>query len=194
MGPILARKFTRFTDVSQTILDFGCGDAGIVSSLPAARRIAVEPNPASRAAHDARLVESHASLDAVPNATADLVISNHALEHCLHPLTDLRDMRRVLKPDGRLVLIVPIDDWRVQRKYDPADVNHHLYTWTPRLLGNLLTEAGFSVERIDIDRHAWPPGIYYVSRLPTALFDIVCRIWSRVSLVAEIRAIATTPP
>lgn len=191
MGPILARKFATFADSSKTILDFGCGDAGIISALPAKRRIAIEPNVASRVMHDAQLVESHAELDAVAGGSVDLVISNHALEHCLHPLADLKDIRRVLSPVGRFVLIVPIDDWRVQRKYDPTDVNHHLYTWTPRLLGNLLAEAGFDVERIAIEQHAWPPGVFYLSRLPAPLFDLVCRLWSRASHVAELHAVSS---
>jgi hypothetical protein len=44
-----------------------------------------------------------------------------------------------------VALYVAIDDWRSrhQRRVDP-DINHHLYTWTPLLLANLLREAGFA--------------------------------------------------
>lgn len=190
MGAILARKFHSFADESKVTLDFGCGDAGILSALPAKLRIAIEPNPASRAMHDPELVTSLPALSSVDTESIDLLISNHALEHCLNPLADLGEIRRVMKPGARFVLIVPIDDWRVQKKYDPHDVNHHLFTWTPRLLGNLLKEAGFNVESVRINRHAWPPGVVHFARLPAPLFDFVCRFWSRVSHFPEIIAVS----
>jgi len=34
-------------------------------------------------------------------------------------------------------------------------LNHHLYTWTPLLFGNLLTDAGFAVESCRVYTHAW---------------------------------------
>ena len=191
---MLARKFLPYADGAQTILDFGCGDAAILATLPARRRLAVEPNAASRAAHDRASVESFARLRDLPDGCADLAISNHALEHCRHPLQELVDIRRTLRADGSFVLIVPVDDWRVQRRYDPHDRHHHLYTWTPRILGNLLAEAGFGVRRVAMVRHAWPPGVYYVSRLPAPLFDIICRLWSRLTSTAELIAVCTASP
>jgi hypothetical protein len=77
---------------------------------------------------------------------------------------------------GRLVLCVPIDDWRAQKTYNPNDIHHHLYTWTPLLLGNLLLEAGYSIERIWVYSHAWPPRNWRkLDRcLPVWLFDWLC--------------------
>ncbi len=191
MGPIVARKFLPYVDSTKVVLDFGCGDGSVLEALPARRRLAVEPNPASRNVHNAALLESQESLFTVPERSIDVAISNHALEHCLAPLSALAQIREKVKPNGKLVLIVPIDDWRRQRTYDTRDVNHHLYTWTPQLLGNLLHEAGFQVETIEISRHAWPPAVRFLTGLPPPLFDAVCRVWSRLSLIAEIRAVAT---
>jgi SAM-dependent methyltransferase len=93
------------------------------------------------------------------NQVADVVISYHALEHTLAPYDELAELWRVLKPHGKLVLWLPIDDWRVQRELID-DPDHHLYTWSPQLLRNLLEEAGFVVYECRVVTHAWPPRYY----------------------------------
>jgi len=84
---------------------------------------------------------------------------------------ELRDLCALLKPRGRLRLWVPIDDWRAQRNAPAADENHHLYTWTPLLMRNLLEEAGLSVMSVRVISHAWPPHTARLASLPRPLFD-----------------------
>jgi SAM-dependent methyltransferase len=122
-----------------------------------------------------------ASTVALADESVDVVISNHALEHTLRPWDELRDLRRVLRPRGRLISWVPLDDWRGQRGGHATDPNHHLYAWTPLLLRNLVTEAGFAVRDTGVCSRAWPPrGLDLLSRLPAAWFDVACAIVSRV--------------
>jgi ubiquinone/menaquinone biosynthesis C-methylase UbiE len=73
----------------------------------------------------------------LPDRSADVVISNHALEHAVRqPIA----LRRLLRPGGCLVLMLPING--CARSGDPTERHqHHLYTWTPLLFGNLLKEA-----------------------------------------------------
>ena len=54
----------------------------------------------------------------MPDAVADVIVSNHALEHIEAPIDALRQLRPKVKPDGKLVLVLPIDDWRSQRRWD----------------------------------------------------------------------------
>jgi SAM-dependent methyltransferase len=122
-----------------------------------------------------------------------VVISNHALEHVLDPLAELRLLYGVLKPGGRVVLRLPLDDWRAQR--DPADDgNHHLYAWTPRLIANLLREAGFQVERSEVLTYAWPPrSEKLVDRLPRALFDLLARVTAIALRRRQLLVVARRP-
>lgn len=189
-----APKFTPFIGPDDVVVDFGCGTGYLLEQLPAARRIGVEVNDAARAHAASRGLEVVASSTELADGTADVVITNHALEHTLRPLDELRDLRRVLRPGGRLVLYVPLDDWRRQRHPDPSDINHHLYTWTPLLLANLLDEAGFTVERADVVTSAWPQFHEQLYRLlPRPAFDAACRVWAVLRRHRQVMALAQRP-
>ena len=108
LGATLDRqKFTDHVNAAKVVLDFGCGGGYPLARLPAARRIGVEPNDVAREQARQLGLEVHASLAPVAGSTIDVVISNHALEHTLRPYDDLTEIRRVLKPDGKLSPLAP---------------------------------------------------------------------------------------
>jgi SAM-dependent methyltransferase len=184
-------KFAPHVGTNDVVVDFGCGAGYLLRLLCAREAVGVEPNEAARrdaAQRDLRVVATTSEL---PDDFADVVISNHALEHTLHPLDELRGMHRILKSGGRLVLWLPLDDWRTQRHADPADINHHLYTWTPLLLSNLLAEAGFEVVETRVVAYAWPQLHDRLYRLlPRRAFDAVCVAWSRLRRRRQVMAVA----
>jgi SAM-dependent methyltransferase len=194
-GKFEARKFARFVRPDDVVLDFGCGAGNILRALTCARKIGVEVNPAARERCEQAGIACFPDVADVPAGIVDLALSNHALEHVPAPIEAMRQIRRTLKSGGRLAVCVPIDDWRTQKRFDPKDVNHHLYTWTPQLLGNALVEAGYRVEpgALSIVTLTWPPHHLAIqSALPPALFDLVCTVWAvlvkRRQLLAVVRA------
>jgi SAM-dependent methyltransferase len=188
-----AERFRPFLAPTDTVVDFGCGGGQLLEHLDAARRLGIEPNDAARRAAAARGLEVVPSSGDLPARIADVVISNHALEHTLGPLEELRRLRALLRPHGRLVLCLPIDDWRTQRRPRP-DPNHHLYTWTPQLLANLLEEAGYGVQRVDVIAYALPYHNALLHRhLPPRAFDVVCGLWARLRRQRQLLALAVLP-
>jgi 2-polyprenyl-3-methyl-5-hydroxy-6-metoxy-1,4-benzoquinol methylase len=139
-----ASLFTDLGDPSATILDFGCGSGGILSRLAAKRRIGVEIGDAAASLARASGVEVHASLREIASASVDVAISFHALEHVDAPVEILSELRRVVRPEGRVRIVVPGELALVpaQRAFRP-NRDKHLYTWTPLLLGNLAERAGY---------------------------------------------------
>ncbi len=185
----LLERYVRRTDA---VLDFGCAGGGVLGLLHCRRKIGVEINDVAReAAIRAYGIEAYRSLAEVPEGVADLVISSHTLEHLAGPYQALCELRAKLKPDGRLVLLLPLDDWRAERWWDPDDIRRHLYAWTPRSLGNLLDEAGFRPERLRIVRRALPRGMERYAGLPEPLFDalrwLLSRLRHRQDLLATAR-------
>lgn len=186
-------KFTPFIKPSDTLLDFGCGGGWLLKQLPATRKLGVELNPAARACCKEIGIEAVASVGDLPGDLCfDVIISHHALEHVPYPIQALTELRRKLRPTGRMIIVVPLDDWRRQRDYSGTDIDHHLHTWTPRLFANTLAEAGFHAEQIDVITSAWPPHVATLHRLlPAFLFDVICYGWSIFRRLRQLRAVAT---
>jgi SAM-dependent methyltransferase len=101
--------------------------------------------------------------------TFDFVVASDVFEHIRHDADAMRELQRVLKPGGYLILTVPYDDERadtIQRvdTSGPTDVHllppryhggggHTLaYREYGRDLIDLVRSAGFSVERVGVDR------------------------------------------
>lgn len=187
-----ARKFSPYVGPSDTVVDFGCGGGHILASLVCGDRVGIEVNPHARAQAEALGVRTVESSDELPREFADVVLSNHALEHTLAPLVELRGLHRVTKRDGRLLVCVPIDDWRAQKRWGQPDPSHHLYTWTPRLLHNLLTEAGFTTVECDVVHRGHPGRLTerLAMSLPPSMFDAVAAFTAVVVKRRELLAVA----
>jgi SAM-dependent methyltransferase len=189
-----ASKFAHAIQSDHTVVDFGCGSGRILAELGCARRIGIEVNPVARQHADVMGIECHESLSEIRSMSVDVVISNHSLEHVERPVDVLREMRRILTSSGRLVICVPIDDWRNSRQYDPCDPNHHLYTWSVQLLGNCLVAAGFRVGAgsIRVLSTALPGHRCALirKRLPRWLFRALCSLLAvvlrRRQLIADV--------
>jgi SAM-dependent methyltransferase len=141
-----ALYFAGFTNMGDEVLDFGCGTGGLLAELPAQRRVGVEVNPLAAIIARQVLDEVVSHMADLPAQRFEKVISFHALEHVAEPIATLHELRRLLKPTGALRLMVPYESAildREQRTWKPNDPMMHLYSWTPRTLGNLLSVAGF---------------------------------------------------
>jgi SAM-dependent methyltransferase len=183
-------KFLDHIKTTDHILDFGCGGGGLLANITCAKKFGVEPNAA--AAFEARKVADQvfSSSSELPKEFVDLVISDNALEHTLHPLTELKSLQKCLVPNGKIVIVAPCEN--ISSAYVPKDINHHLYSWSPMCLGNILEEAGFSVIESKPYIHKWPPNYRRWAKLGWPVFNFVCRIYGQLTRF-QVRAIAVKP-
>jgi SAM-dependent methyltransferase len=192
-------KFAKYISSGSRVLDFGCGGGFLLKNIECSKRIGVEVNPAAAAMARENGVEVFKSVEEVPDECVDVIISNNALEHTLQPLEALRALLRKVVKGGTLVFVVPCES--ISYGYRPGDINHHLYSWSPMCIGNLFTEAGFSVVESKPYIHKWPPGYRFIARIAgRRLFDLLCRIygriersWFQVRVVAEKRGNGNAP-
>jgi len=161
---ILAAEFNKFifapyVTEQDDILEFGCGGGYMLYTLNAKSKVGVDINPAARA-QAARLgITTYGTLDEIKNGSFSKIITSHALEHVLNPYEALVQLKPFLKPGGKLLWLSPMDDWRHKnnKRWRENDADMHLYAWTPLLIGNLLTTAGYVPEEVSILTHAFPP-------------------------------------
>jgi len=191
-----AERFLPYLHPSDCVLDFGCGPGDLMRLLKdhVARIDGLEVNPAAAVMarqHSAGSV--FGSLDEIPpTATYDAIITNHVLEHVREVTLTLEALRTLLKKGGRLVVVLPIDDFRAahQKGWDKADVDHHLATWTPRLFANLLYETGFEVSECRVITSAWPPRRLAPLMVP-GLEKILCWLTAVLRRRRQLMAVAT---
>ena len=173
------------------VLDFGCGGGYMLQKLACKRKVGVDINKEARLEAKKKGLEVFPTIEKIPvTTTFDVIISHHTLEHVADPVVILRKLKTRLRKNGIFIVVVPIDEWRVEQKYDPKDINLHLYTWTPRLLGNLFSLAGYTIREIRILNTAWLPlSRFYYRFIPRPLYRIVSYFWSVITFSRQIRIV-----
>ena len=145
VAALRARKFVSLVSQDDVVLEYGVGKGWNLADLRCARKLGFDVEDFLEARLRERGIEFVAETEAIPDASLDVVICHHTLEHILHPSEALEEMRRLLKPDGRLLLYVPFEIEDRYEHFDSIEPNHHLYSWNVQTLGNLVEEAGFKV-------------------------------------------------
>jgi 2-polyprenyl-3-methyl-5-hydroxy-6-metoxy-1,4-benzoquinol methylase len=160
MGGVLEQwKFRKYIPPGANCLDFGGGGGFLLDGLSkhCSGKMGIELNPHAAAhAWDAFKITLFNSTEFVPDQWADVIISNHALEHVFCPWCELSKLLpKLKKKSGKIIFVVPAagrnDHWT-----GTPDVNFHLHTWSPQTLGNLMSAAGYSNVQVDILAHQWP--------------------------------------
>jgi ubiquinone/menaquinone biosynthesis C-methylase UbiE len=181
-GVINSRKFKSHLNSSNVVLDYGCGSGDLLDALDVSKKIGIEINPFAMKSAMEKDIKVFSDLSHVADSKVDAVISNHALEHVPYPLYSLKEIHRVLNIGGKLLCCIPVDDWRFQKEFKENEINNHLHTWTPQLVGNLLVESGFNYHDISIKliHHSWFPGTKFFWKRER-LFDVFCYLYSKVT-------------
>jgi SAM-dependent methyltransferase len=147
----------------ERVLDLGCGTGRFVAALRDAGADAVGVELAETALRraranvpgaDLRLVEPDGSLP-LEHGSVDLVWCSEVLEHVADTEHVLLEVRRVLRPGGRLLVTVPfhgrvkaalIGLLRFDQHFDP--LGQHLRFYTRSSLQATLARAGFDAVRV----------------------------------------------
>ncbi len=139
----------RVTDRRPRILDVGCGTGAnllMLSKYGDAEGVDVSEDALAfcreRGLENVKL----GAAEELPydDGTFDLVTALDVVEHLDDDLAGLREMRRVLRPGGRVLLFVPtfMFLWGLQ-----DDVSHHRRRYRMPELRRVLEQAGFEIER-----------------------------------------------
>jgi SAM-dependent methyltransferase len=153
----LANKFKFQGEIhsDDTVLDFGCGGGFLLQNLSCKYKIGIEINEVARNHCKLLGIECYDSLDNIEDESRDVIVSNHCLEHIENPYLAISQLYKKLKRGGKIIIFVPLESYKCN--WSPADVNHHLYSFSPMNLGNLLQSAGFKNIRTGALLHKWMP-------------------------------------
>jgi SAM-dependent methyltransferase len=140
------------------LLDVGCATGVFLNGMRRTGKwevFGVEPN-ASAADYARRRfgIEVHTGMlreAGYPDEHFDVVSLWHVIEHVLEPVADLREVRRILKPNGLLVLTTPnLDSFDARlfgRFWAGLETPRHLFVFSLSTLTRLLSGLGFELVR-----------------------------------------------
>lgn len=146
-----AIAFTSATPGSLHFLDVGMGWGNFVlaaKALGVRRAAGVELSQARIEEGRRHGIEMLATTEVIPPESVDVLFSNHVLEHVSDPLLELKEYRRLLKPNGILRLALPTlrgragPHWVGKSVLQPLE---HINAFPVRALRWLLGEVGFRV-------------------------------------------------
>ena len=121
------------------VLDYGSGTGVVTGALNNSSCFDVSPFALRFLQCKERKVFGRCS--DIPQAAFDVLVCSHSLERYPNPLETLLSFKEYVRPNGFLVLILPIE-----RSFVPtisADDNQHLYAWTFQSITDLLLLGGW---------------------------------------------------
>jgi 2-polyprenyl-3-methyl-5-hydroxy-6-metoxy-1,4-benzoquinol methylase len=146
------RQLTNDLPAGSRVLDVGCGRGVLLSTMADQGMVphGFEISPTAALGADPRAdiaIANSLEQAAYPDGYFDLVVLCHVLEHLPDPKNTLLEIRRILKPGGKLVVSVPnFSSWQAER-FGPAwfhlDLPRHLFHFPANGLRQLLANTGF---------------------------------------------------
>ncbi len=140
-------------------LDIGCGAGSILLELKElgwrCSGIDMEQSVADNLAkYDIEVTVGDAldSLRAIPGASYDAVLCSHFLEHIADPVPIVKEIGRIIRPGGELVITLPnMSSWIAKRegaKWRGIECPGHLHFFSRQSLARMLSESGFAIRNI----------------------------------------------
>jgi ubiquinone/menaquinone biosynthesis C-methylase UbiE len=147
--PAHLERFVRSLGPVESALDLGCGDGRLTVSLSAASLVGADVSAVALARARKLGLQTVELTPGAPLPFADnsfdLVLCAETIEHVQDVQQLLSEVRRVLRPRGRLALTTPAHGLLLRR---PDPLSPHIRFFTRRSLRGLLERMGFAVESV----------------------------------------------
>lgn len=141
-------------DKPGTLLEVGCGNGAFLARMRSrgwqVQGVEVDPTAAKIAEETFGLHVNVGTLEEAnyPNASFDALTMNHVIEHVRDPIGLLRECRRVLKPERKLIMITPntkgIGHRRFRQNWRGLEPPRHLHLFSQSSLKNITRQANFN--------------------------------------------------
>jgi len=142
-------KIQPYVHENEDVFEFGAGAGWNLINLKCKSKTAYDLSTLNLATFEKHQIKFISEIEQFPTNHFDVVICHHVLEHVPYPGITLSIIRNVLKPNGKLILVVPFETQHLT-SYDSKDREGHLYSWVPQTLVNLVERAGFKHDSISV--------------------------------------------
>ncbi|RYH76228.1 class I SAM-dependent methyltransferase [Flavobacteriaceae bacterium 144Ye] len=158
-GMALKRKLkliNSFPVSGKTILDVGCGTGDFLQTAKnnSWNVYGIEPNEKARAIANSKTrnqVFDTNTLQEFESGAFDVITLWHVLEHLPNLETEIQNLNRLLKPNGRLVIAVPnfksYDAKHYNAFWAAYDVPRHLWHFSQTSISKLFSKHNLEIEK-----------------------------------------------
>lgn len=167
------------------VLDVGCGTGELLVRIaakhPGAKLAGIDPVPAMLEVARSKL-PAHIDLRVGwanelpwPDGTFDLVVSCNMFHYITHPVDAVREMERVLRPGGRIVITDWCDDYlacRLCNLYLRLTRKAHYKTYRQAECSALLARAGYPDPQIERYKISWLWGLMTATAEKPPLLEV----------------------
>ena len=178
LGADQAMESVRWANVpvDASVLDVGCGSGELIlhmSLLGFKSVLGVDPYIKHDIHHGTRVTILKKELADIQDKF-DVVMLHHSFEHMQDPQKTLQNVAALLKPNGRVLLRVPVADSYAWRHYGinwmHLDPPRHLFLHTQKSIGVLAAKTGLQIEKTVRDGNAsqFLGSEQYVNDIPLA--------------------------
>lgn len=155
VAKLRAEKISPHIAPTDIVFEFGVGFGWNLAQLQCARRLGHDVSQFLETIVQKHGIEFVSDTASLLDNSVDVAICHHTLEHVLHPAKILGEIKRLLRPNGKLLLFTPYEKERKYRHHNPGEPNHHLYSWNVQTLGNLVQECGFELAEAKLGRFGY---------------------------------------
>lgn len=155
---------------SGNLLDIGCGVGDFLCQVKKLgwNVMGIEPSDDAKKIAKERLGFTPLSpleYDQIPDQSFDVITMWHVLEHVSDLNFQMKELVRLLKPGGRLIIALPnyksFDCCYYKEKWAAWDVPRHLNHFSPECIQSIVSTVGF--QYLDTKKLVWDA--YYISFL-----------------------------
>ena len=176
---VIVRKHLRTTSQG-AFLDIGCGTGYLLNEVRARTNwsvfgVELSPRACEFAKNSLKLdtiINSDLAGAQFKDGSFDVLHISEVLEHVPSPLSFLTECRRIIKPDGTLLLSLPngqsdrqglLDFWKENAK-PPGHASGHIYFFSSKSLRVLLAKTGFEI--VSSQTYAFKQGLRSLGLFP----------------------------
>lgn len=144
----------QFQQKKGKILDIGAGtgDFLVMAAKNGWDTLGLEPSPKARAIAESKNVKFLETLSQMPDHSADAITMWHVLEHVHDVEAQISELKRILKPDGVLIVAVPnfksYDAQHYGKYWAAYDVPRHLWHFSKTSIKMLFGKQGIELVKI----------------------------------------------
>lgn len=172
---LLSKLQREYNKSNPSILDFGCGNGEMLDTFKNSfETFGLEPDKSARDLAKSRLGSKgmiFSNIDEIISLgiTFDFVTLFHVVEHFYDPDTELRNILKVLKPNGLILIETPNSQDALLTKYHSEKFrkftywSHHPMLHSHKSLEALVERIGFSVlENLGTQRYGLANHLYWL--------------------------------